>query len=303
MEKEKTLLVMAAGMGSRFGGLKQIEPFGPNGEFLIDYSIYDAKKAGFTKVVFIIKKEHEQIFKETIGNRIQDKIKVEYAFQELSSLNEDYEIPKGREKPWGTAHAILCAKDKVKEPFCVINADDFYGQEAFLEAANFFDTNQDENLYGMVLYEISKTLSKNGSAKRGVCQVKDGYLKKIVESKVERTKDGIFAEPLNGAPSFPVEEGQLVSMNMLLFYPNLFPYLEEKWKLFLKRPSDALLQEEFLIPDVIQMAKDEGLHFVKAIPTSAVWHGVTYKEDKQEVVDSIQKLVEDGVYPSTLWED
>ncbi len=301
MNKNRTLLVMAAGMGSRFGGLKQIEPFGPNGEFLIDYSIYDAKRNGFTKVVFIIKKEHEKIFRETIGSRVEDQIQVEYVFQSLDNVPEGYEVPEKRVKPWGTAHAILCAKEKIKEPFCVINADDFYGKEAFEEASSFFETNSDENIYGLVLYQVSKTLSKNGSAKRGVCEIENGYLKEIIESKVEKTENGILAEPLNGSPSFHVSEDQLVSMNMLLFYPNLFPYLEEKWHAFLSLPKEKLIEEEFLIPDVVQMAKEENLHPVKVMPTSALWHGVTYREDKEEVVSEIAKKVEAGIYPSPLW--
>ena len=297
----KTLLVMAAGMGSRFGGLKQIEPMGPNGEFLIDYSVYDALKTGFDKVVFIIKKENYDLFKETIGKRVDSHVKVEYVFQTNDNIPLEYqELLKTREKPLGTAHAILCAKDHIQEPFAVINADDFYGREAYIISSHYLDTIK-ENHYGVVGYQVAHTLSPNGSAKRGVCKSKDGKLEAIIESSVERKNSKIIAMPLDGTDAFEVDEKAMVSMNLLLFTPSLFPYLEEKLEEFLKKHKEDFTSCEFLIPDVLEMAIQEKRAEVDLLETDAVWHGVTYKEDKEEVVGAIQDLVEEGVYNNPLW--
>lgn len=297
----KTLLVMAAGMGSRFGGLKQIEPMGPSGEFLIDYSVYDALKAGFDKVVFIIKKENYDLFQETIGKRVEPYVKVEYVFQTNDNIPLKYqELLKTREKPLGTAHAILCAKDSIEEPFAIINADDFYGRDAYFVASRYLDTIKKDH-YGVVGYQVSHTLSPNGSAKRGVCKAKDGKLEAIIESSVERVDGKIIAKPLDGSSSFTVAEDSIVSMNLLLFTPTLFPYLEEKLNSFLEKHEQDLKSCEFLIPDVIEMAIQEGKAVVDLLKTDAVWHGVTYKEDKEEVVKAIQALVDEGVYNNPLW--
>ena len=297
----KTLLVMAAGMGSRFGGLKQIEPMGPSGEFLIDYSVYDALKAGFDKVVFIIKKENYDLFQETIGKRVEPYVKVEYVFQTNDNIPLKYqELLKTREKPLGTAHAILCAKDSIEEPFAIINADDFYGRDAYFVASRYLDTIKKDH-YGVVGYQVSHTLSPNGSAKRGVCKAKDGKLGAIIESSVERVDGKIIAKPLDGSSSFTVAEDSIVSMNLLLFTPTLFPYLEEKLNSFLEKHEQDLKSCEFLIPDVIEMAIQEGKAVVDLLKTDAVWHGVTYKEDKEEVVKAIQALVDEGVYNNPLW--
>lgn len=297
----KTLLVMAAGMGSRFGGLKQIEPMGPSGEFLIDYSVYDALKAGFDKVVFIIKKENYDLFQETIGKRVEPYVKVEYVFQTNDNIPLKYqELLKTREKPLGTAHAILCAKDSIEEPFAIINADDFYGRDAYFVASRYLDTIKKDH-YGVVGYQVSHTLSPNGSAKRGVCKAKDGKLGAIIESSVERVDGKIIAKPLDGSSSFTVAEDSIVSMNLLLFTPALFPYLEEKLNSFLEKHEQDLKSCEFLIPDVIEMDIQEGKAVVDLLKTDAVWHGVTYKEDKEEVVKAIQALVDEGVYNNPLW--
>lgn len=297
----KTLLVMAAGMGSRFGGLKQIEPMGPSGEFLIDYSVYDALKAGFDKVVFIIKKENYDLFQETIGKRVEPYVKVEYVFQTNDNIPLKYqELLKTREKPLGTAHAILCAKDSIEEPFAIINADDFYGRDAYFVASRYLDIIKKDH-YGVVGYQVSHTLSPNGSAKRGVCKAKDGKLGAIIESSVERVDGKIIAKPLDGSSSFTVAEDSIVSMNLLLFTPTLFPYLEEKLNSFLEKHEQDLKSCEFLIPDVIEMAIQEGKAVVDLLKTDAVWHGVTYKEDKEEVVKAIQALVDEGVYNNPLW--
>ena len=297
---QKTLLVMAAGMGSRFGGLKQIEPMGPNGEFLIDYSIYDAKLAWFTKVVFIIKEENYTIFKNTIGKRVEPHIETEYVFQDASNLKEKYQGLKTRIKPLGTGHAILCAKDKIKTPFAIINADDFYGRDAYMTASKYLDKIDDKH-YAIVGYKVSKTLSPNGSAKRGICKDINGTLTDLIESSVERIDNKIIAKPLDGGEEFTVEDDTLVSMNLLLFTPNIFTYLEDKLNEFLEINKNDLSTCEFLIPDVVKDAIKENKVEVDLLSTNAVWHGVTYKEDKEEVVKAINELVKEKVYPNKLW--
>lgn len=297
---QKTLLVMAAGMGSRFGGLKQIEPMGPNGEFLIDYSIYDAKLAGFTKVVFIIKEENYNLFKETVGKRVESHIETEYVFQDASNLEEIYPALKERVKPLGTGHAILCAKDKIDTPFAIINADDFYGRDAYFVASKYLDTIDDEH-YAVVGYSVSKTLSPNGAAKRGICREENGELIDLIESSVERVNGEIIASPLNGSEPFKVTEDTLVSMNLLLFTPQVFKVLEKKLTLFLENNKEDLSKCEFLIPDVVRSAMNEKTVTVDLLKTDSVWHGVTYREDKDEVVTAINKLIEEKIYPIKLW--
>lgn len=297
---QKTLLVMAAGMGSRFGGLKQIEPMGPNGEFLIDYSVYDAKLAGFTKIVFIIKEENYDIFKETIGKRVEPYIETEYVFQDDSNLKEKYKDLQTRVKPLGTGHAILCAKDKVKTPFAIINADDFYGRDAYVVASKYLDKIDDKH-YAVVGYKVGKTLSPNGAAKRGICKEENGKLKDLIESSVEKVDDKIIAKPLDGETEFIVEDDSLVSMNMLLFTPKIFDYLEEKIIKFLETNKNDLSKCEFLIPDVVKDAIKEDRVEVDLLSTNAIWHGVTYKEDKEEVVKAIDELIKEKVYPNKLW--
>ena len=297
---QKTLLVMAAGMGSRFGGLKQIEPMGPNGEFLIDYSIYDAKLAGFTKVVFIIKEENYNLFKETVGKRVESHIETEYVFQDASNLEEAYPTLKERVKPLGTGHAILCAKDKIDTPFAIINADDFYGRDAYFVASKYLDTIDDEH-YAVVGYSVSKTLSPNGAAKRGICKEENGELVDLIESSVERVNGEIVASPLNGSEPFKVTEDTLVSMNLLLFTPQIFEVLEKKLTVFLEENKEDLSKSEFLIPDVVRTAMNEKAVTVDLLKTDSVWHGVTYREDKEEVVTAINKLIEEKIYPNKLW--
>ena len=297
---QKTLLVMAAGMGSRFGGLKQIEPMGPNGEFLIDYSVYDAKLAGFTKIVFIIKEENYDIFKKTIGKRVEPYIETEYVFQDDSNLKEKYKDLQTRVKPLGTGHAILCAKDKVKTPFAIINADDFYGRDAYVVASKYLDKIDDKH-YAVVGYKIGKTLSLNGAVKRGICKEENGKLKDLIESSVEKIDDKIIAKPLDGDTEFIVEDDSLVSMNMLLFTPKIFDYLEEKLIKFLETNKNDLSKCEFLIPDVVKDAIKEDRIEVDLLSTNAIWHGVTYKEDKEEVVKAIDELIKEKVYPNKLW--
>lgn len=306
MNKDITLVILAAGMGSRFGGLKQIAPLGPNDEFIIDYSVYDAIQAGFNKIVFLIKEENYDIFKETIGSRVEPHINVEYCFQNNDNLPEGYEIPEERVKPLGTAHAILCCKDKVAEPFMIINADDFYGRDAYMKAADFLKNVEDKEPYpyGMVGYLVKNTITENGSVKRGVCKVEDGHLTEITESSVERVADDkIMASPLNGSEPFEVAEDDTVSMNMLLFTPSIFNYIEDNFPAFLDSNKDNLEKCEYLIPDVLFKAIDEGYATADVLKTDATWYGVTYKEDADGVKSALKGMVEDGTYPNELWKD
>lgn len=299
-KKDLTLVVLAAGMGSRFGGLKQIEPIGPSGEFITDYSIYDAILTGFKKVVFIIKKENLSIFEETIGKRIGDRIPVEYAFQDATIVSSKGSFT--REKPWGTAHAILCCKDLIDGNFMIINSDDFYGREAYEVATSFYNESSTISDFGVVGYQVINTLTENGSVKRGVCAVENGYLKNIVESKVEKAGNRIIATPLDGRESFEVDENCVVSMNMLLFTPYIFTLLEEQLDDFIEKNQEKMDSCEYLIPDVVQKAIQEGKVRVTVLPTEAKWEGVTYKEDKEGVVNAIRKLICDGVYQEDLWQ-
>ena len=294
-----TLVIMAAGMGSRFGGLKQIEPVGPNGEFIIDYSIYDAIKAGFTKVVFIIKEENYDIFKETIGKRIEGKIDVEYVFQDIKNIPEGVVLPKDRIKPLGTGHAILSCKDVVNEPFTIINSDDFYGRDAYIKAAKFL--NEDTKDYAMIGYLIGNTLTENGSVKRGYSEQINGYLSNIIESSVYRDNEKIKVEPLDGREGFYAKDEDLVSMNMFCFKPDMIDYLDKHFKKFFDENKDNLDKCEYLIPDVVfERIENDNLK-VRIVDTSSVWKGVTYKEDKEELVNYINKLIETGEYPNNLY--
>jgi len=294
-----TLVIMAAGMGSRFGGLKQIEPVGPNGEFIIDYSIYDAIKAGFNKVVFIIKEENYDIFKETIGKRIEGKIDVEYVFQDIKNVPEGVVLPSDRTKPLGTGHAILSCKGVVNEPFAIINADDFYGRDAYMKAANFL--NEETTDYAMIGYIIGNTLTENGSVKRGYCESEKGYLTNIIESSVYKDGDKVKVEPLDGRDGFYAETGDLVSMNMFCFKPDMIDYLDKHFIDFFRSNQDNLEKCEYLIPDVVFERIENNDIKVRVIDTDAVWHGVTYKEDKEELVNCIANLIEEGEYPNNLY--
>ncbi len=298
-----TLVIMAAGMGSRFGGLKQIEPVGPNGEFIIDYSIYDAIRAGFNKVVFIIKEENYELFRETVGKRVEKQIKVEYAFQDINDIPEGVVVPEGRTKPWGTGHAILSAKDKVKGNFAVLNSDDFYGKEAFQVVSNYFnETKNNTSLeYLIVGYLVDNTLSENGAAKRGVCEVENGFLTNLVESSVERKDGTIIAAPLDGREPFEVKGTDTVSMNMFGFREELFDYLEKGFVEFFNVNKDNLEKCEYLIPDVVFESIEDGTAKVKVVPTVAKWQGITYREDKEILVNEIKTQVDNGVYPEKLW--
>lgn len=294
MNKDITLVVMAAGMGSRFGGLKQIEPIGPKGEAILDFSVYDAVKAGFTKVVFVIKHAIEKDFKEFVGNRIEKKVKVEYVFQEIDKLPEGYNCPEGREKPWGTAHAILCCKDVVKEPFAVVNADDFYGRSAFVKMAEFLKSDSDD--YAMVGFRLVNTLTENGYVSRGVCDIEKGELKSVTE----RTKimDCKYTED-DGATWTALPEDTVVSMNLWGFRPDVFRFIETGFKKFLDEKIDVP-KSEYYLPAVVSERIENGEKSVKVLIAEDKWYGVTYKEDKQVVVDAIGKMVTDGLYEGQI---
>lgn len=293
-----TLLILAAGMGSRFGGLKQMEPMGPNGEFIIDYSVYDAKKAGFNKIVFVIKEEMYEDFKDTIGKRVEDKIDVEYVFQKMEDIpiSIDYE----RIKPWGTGHAILECKNVIHEPFAIINADDFYGRNSFNKAYDFLKNEINDKTFGLIGYRACNTITENGSVKRGVCEINDGVLTGINESSIEKVLDHIHCKSLVDGEEYDVELNRLVSMNMLLFTPKIFEYLENDFVKFLSNIKDKE-KDEFLIPEVVDEHIKSGDISVKVIETDSVWYGVTYKEDKESVKNAINNLIDNGEYNKNLW--
>ena len=298
------LVILAAGMGSRFGGLKQIEPMDEAGNFLLDYSVYDAKRAGFDSVVFIIKKEFYDVFRNSIGKRVEKLIKVDYAFQDINDLPEPFKCPKGREKPWGTAHAIYAARDLIKEDFIIINGDDFYGKDTYQVAFNYLKSlpSGSKGKYANVAFKVCNTMTENGSVKRGVCfEDKDHNLEKLVESVVQRNDKGeIMCEPLEGGEPFKVGEDQPVSMNLFVFNKDLMDHLIEKFPLWLKEHGSEL-KSEFLIPSVVDELVHEGKATLKLLSTDSVWFGVTYKEDKPGVVKALKVLVNKGEYKKGLY--
>jgi dTDP-glucose pyrophosphorylase len=292
--KNITLLVMAAGMGSRYGGLKQLDEVGPSGETIIDYSVYDAIAAGFTKVVFIIRRDFEQEFKSKITDKFSDKIQVEFAFQDINDLPSGFSCPEGREKPWGTGHAILSAAKLIDGPFNAINADDYYGRESFKTIVDFYA--HESNLFALVAFRLENTLSIFGSVTRGLCEVKNNRLTTVIETdNLQKTNLGIASGrdvDLNGS--------EPVSMNMWGFTPVIFGYLQEMFVDFLEHRGNEL-KSEFLIPSVINDLIQSGKESVHVLYSNAPWFGVTYKEDKPYVVDQIQKLINDDFYPRKLF--
>lgn len=296
---DTTLVIMAAGIGSRFGGgIKQLAPVGPNGEIIMDYSIYDALSAGFNKIVFIIRRDLEKDFKEIIGNRIEKLCKVEYAFQENDNLPGGFVTPAERKKPWGTGHAILSCRGIVKEPFLVINADDYYGKEAFVKIHDFLvsDKNADSSKYCMAGFILKNTLSDNGGVTRGVCKVSDdGMLVDVVETS-DIEKDGSGAK----TPAGPIDADCYVSMNMWGLKPEFIDGLEKGFVEFLSNVKEGDLKAEYLLPSIIDGMIKDGRATVEVLPTNDKWFGVTYKEDAPVVIESIKKLVKDGLYPEKL---
>ncbi len=296
-----TLMILAAGMGSRYGGLKQLDQLGPSGETIMEYSIYDAIRAGFGKVVFIIRKSFEEEFTKQFVEKLSGKIEVELVFQELDYVPGDFEVSPDREKPWGTGHAIWVAHEAVQEPFAVINADDFYGSEAFQVTADFLREKATEDKYAMCGYKLYKTLSDFGSVSRGVCATDaEGLLETVVErTAITRQKDGTIAYK-DGEQSVLLAEDATVSMNFWGFHPSIFTHLEEKFSNFLKLQGDQL-KSEFYIPFVVDDLMKEGKVKTQVLSSEASWFGVTYKEDRPVTVKNIQNLVQEGVYPASLW--
>ena len=296
-----TLLILAAGMGSRYGGLKQVEPIGPNGEAIIDYSIFDAIRAGFGKVVFIIRESFADAFKEKFDAKLKGKIKVEYVFQELDRLPVGFTLPEGREKPWGTAHAILVAKDVIQEPFCALNADDFYGENSYEVMADFLTSSKDDSEFSMVGYRLKNTLSDYGSVSRGVCDVDSNKnLTRIVETiKIVKRGDKIISIEEDGSET-QLTGNESVSMNNWGFKPSIFEQLENKFIDFLKTEIDKP-KSEMYIPSVVFELINEKQATAKVLEANSPWFGVTYKEDKPIVVEKIKRLIEQGVYPEKLW--
>ncbi|CAN5768438.1 nucleotidyltransferase [soil metagenome] len=298
-----TLLILAAGMGSRYGGLKQLDPMGPHGETVLDYSVFDALRGGFGKVVFVIRRDFEEEFKTKVGSRFDQKIAVEYAFQDLHNLPEGFSLPEGRVKPWGTTHAVLAAEANIHEPFAMINADDFYGHDAFAKLATNLQTLKPENgkaQYSMVGFQLKRTLSDNGSVARGVCTSKDGKLESVTEmTKIFGTANGARNEE---DPNNIVEltGNELVSMNFWGFTPDLFPQLHEAFHDFLSKQGNDP-KSECYVPKVVDILIKTGKADVEVLETSSSWFGVTYPEDKEVVVGSIKKLTDAGEYPSPLW--
>ena len=306
--KKPILVVMAAGMGSRYGGLKQIDPVGPNGEVIIDYSLFDARRAGFETVVFIIKHEIEDAFKEAIGNRISKVMDVRYAFQQLDDLPDGYTAPADRTKPWGTSHAILSARDVIDAPFAVINADDYYGPEAFQVIYDYLSTHEDGDVYSyaMVGYLLKNTVTENGHVARGICvENADNTLAEVTErTRIETFEGGIHFTEDDGASWTDVPGDTVVSMNLWGFTPGFVTEAQNRFAKFLdKALVENPLKGEYFLPSVVSELIAEGKAKVQVLRSHDKWYGVTYKEDKPVVVAAIGEKIESGLYPAKLWEE
>ena len=303
IDREPTLVIMAAGMGSRFGGLKQMTPVDPEGHFIIDFSLCDAHRAGFRKVVFIIKREHEQVFHETIGRRMEPHFDVRYVYQELTNIPDGLAVPEGRVKPWGTGHAVMCCRGVIDGPFAVLNSDDFYGPEAFSAMYQFLRSNDDPACYAMVGYHLRNTVTEFGSVARGICDVQDGMLRDVVErTKIfKRGADAAYTE--DGETFYPLPGESVVSMNFWGFKQTMMQELKEHFPAWLDEnlPVNPLKCEYFL-PFVANALIKEGRGTIRVLPCHETWHGITYKEDMPSVVGSIAAMRKAGVYPEKLWE-
>ena len=303
---EPILVVMAAGMGSRYGGLKQLDPVGANGEIIIDYAIYDAYRAGFKKVVFIIKKEHLADFKEAIGDKISNKIQVEYAFQDINDIPEGFEVPTDRVKPWGTSHAVMSARNIIKGPFAVINSDDYYGPEAFKKIYDYLSSTPDSSVYefAMVGYKLQNTLTENGSVSRGACVVNEnGYLDSVTELTkiIKDTPNPKYS--LDGETWQEISGETPVSLNLWGFTESFVKEAISGFPSFLEKTiKENPLKGEYLLPSVVSQLISSGKAKVKVLESHDKWYGVTYKEDKPTVVNAIKALTEQGLYPKNLWE-
>lgn len=301
--KEPILVVLAAGMGSRYGGLKQIDPIGPNGEIILELSVFDALQAGFKKVVFIIKKAIEKDFKEAIGNKLSQFCEVEYVYQELDKLPEGCILPEGRVKPWGTSHALMCCKEVIDAPFAVINADDYYGQSAFKTLYEFLCENTQENAYAMVGYILENTVSKHGSVARGVCNYENGKLTNVRELKQIEVHGDIIENTTDGGKTWEVlPNDSLVSMNMWGFKENVIERFEQRFLTFFKEevPQNPMKAEDLVPIEIGKMLLDKEIE-VHMLSSKDKWYGVTYQEDKPVVKEGIKKLLDEGKYPQPLW--
>ena len=296
-----TLVVLAAGMGSRYGKLKQMDGFGPNGETIIDYSIYDAIQAGFGKVVFIVREYFLQEFKDKMNPKFGDKIELQYVTQELSNIPSGIDVNPEREKPWGTAHAVWVAKDVVKEPFAVINADDFYGGDSYKVLNNYFQNNDSED-YAVVAYRLKNTLSDHGTVNRGVCYSNEsGHLTKVVEcEKIQKEEDGVVRYPNANGEKQVLSEDTLVSRNMWAFLPSYFDHVNDQFINFLKNFGQEL-KSEFYIPSAIDKLINDGTLNVNVLDTDSSWFGVTYQADKPIVINKLNQLIADGAYPNEIY--
>ena len=305
--KKPALVILAAGMGSRYGGLKQMDPMDPMGHAIIDYSIYDAKRAGFGKVVFVIKKAIEKDFKETIGARVPEGMEVCYAYQEVDALPEGYNVPEGRVKPWGTAHAVLCAKPFINEPFAVINADDYYGVEAFKLIYDYLSTHADDDKYRytMVGYHLANTVTDNGYVSRGVCETNEnGELISVTErTRIEKYNGGVAYTEDDGNTWVQVPDDTTVSMNMWGFTKSILEEIKAGFPAFLdKGLQENPMKCEYFLPTVVSNLLAEDKATVSVLKSADKWYGVTYKEDKPVVVAAIQRMKDEGLYPQHLWE-
>ena len=304
--KKPVLVIMAAGMGSRYGGLKQIDPVDEQGHIIMDFSIFDAKRAGFEKVIFIIKKENEADFREVIGKRMANHMEVAYVFQDLNNLPEGFSVPEGRVKPWGTAHAVLSAIDEIDGPFAVINADDYYGRHAFQTIYNYLSTHEDDDKYRytMVGYELQNTVTDNGHVARGICQVSDdGKLEGIQERTRIEKRDGKIAFTEDDGETWTFVPGEtLVSMNMWGFTRSILDEIKAGFPAFLEKGiEENPMKCEYFLPTVVDVLEKAGRAEVTVLSSKDKWFGVTYKEDKPVVVEAIRKMKEDGLYPEKLW--
>lgn len=303
---ETTLIIMAAGIGSRFGtGIKQLAKMAPNGEIIMDFSIYDAKEAGFTKVVFVIRKAIEAEFKEVIGDRLSKVMPVEYVYQELEDLPGGYQVPEGRVKPWGTGQAILACKDVVKEPFVIINADDYYGKEAFIKLHDFLiseNENKEKMNLAMAGFSLKNTLSENGAVTRGVCVADaNGYLEKVIETTGIQIVDGKI-QCDNAEVSKWITSDAMVSMNMWAGYPDFLRYIDEGFARFLDTLGENSEKKEYLLPNIVAELLEKNLAAVKVLNTSDRWIGITYKEDIEPAQEKFRFMMKSGIYPMQLWE-
>lgn len=302
---EKSLIVLAAGLGSRYGGMKQVDPVGPSGEIIMDYSVYDALRNGFNKVIFIIREETKDIFHESIGKKLEKHMKVDYVFQKDTDLPNKLMVEVKRSKPWGTGHAVLAARDKVKSPFAVINADDFYGEDTFIKLSEALDEiDGKKGMAAMVGFPVEKTLTENGTVSRGICQIDgEGFLRDVVEkTKIEEVQGEIINWGENEEKEI-LQPGTLVSMNVWGFVPEFFDFLESEMLRFLSDEHTNLSKDEFYLPFAVNALIHEEKLRVKARESQENWFGVTYHEDKAHVKESIEMKVSEGKYPKNLWEE